>query len=370
MSFLSGLYNLLVLGGPKDQPGGFDPSAVKKILVVRNDNIGDVICTTPALDALRKAFPNAHIAALVCTLAEEAIKGHRALDELYVYPKAKHKKYGKIESLLRLARVQSLIRKQKYDLAISFRSSFSSSQAWLNYASKARWRVGPEARGKRKKWGFYYNIPVDWPPEGMHEVKRCFYMLKALGLDMEPGELFVAIPPLSGEKVETFLEKQGFDKAVEPVIVNITRWAYRPDRLWPSENYRDLVQQLISRGEKVVVTHAPADGEWVRELLAGIEPVPLVYWSRSLKEFTAMIKRASVFITAEGGPMHLAASVGTPQVILWGRTKTDVWSPWQAPYSIVVNGGNVSDIRLDQVLNALESLAPKVEKHMRNTDEL
>lgn len=356
MSFLSGLYNLLVLGGPKDGPGVFDPSLVKKILVVRNDNIGDVICTTPALDALRKAFPKAHIAALVCTLTEEAIKGHRALDELYVYPKAKHKKYGKVESLLRLARVQSLIRKQKFDLAISFRSSFSSSQAWLNYASKARWRVGPEARGKRKKWGFYYNIPVAWPPEGMHEVERCFCMLKALGIELSPEELYLAISAQAEEKALGFLEKQGFDNSVKPVVVNITRWAYRPDRLWPKENYRKLVQELLGRGEKVVVTHAPADKQWVRELLAGVEPEPLVYWSKSLKEFAAMIKRASVFVTAEGGPMHLAASVGVPQVILWGRTRTDVWSPWQAPHCIVVNGGNVSDIRLDQVLGALESM--------------
>jgi ADP-heptose:LPS heptosyltransferase len=172
MSLLAGMYHLAVLGRLRDRPGPFDPAQVRKILVVRNDNIGDVLCTTPALDALRQAFPQAHIAAVVCTLAEEALSGHRALDRLWAYPKAKHKQHGPLGSLLRLGQVLRELRRERFDLVIAPRVSFSTSQGWIAYASAGRWRLGVRPEGKKQRWAFYYNLPAQPPPPGRHEVER------------------------------------------------------------------------------------------------------------------------------------------------------------------------------------------------------
>ena len=338
-------------------PGPFDAGQVKKILVVRNDNIGDVICTTPALDALRNAFPKAHIAALVCTLARDAIEGHRALDALYVYPKAKHKVHGLVRSHVMLAGILSKLKKERFDLALALRFSFSGSQAWLAYASGARWRVGPMAKGKRAGMGFYYNLPCEHPPADMHEVRRCFHYLKKISVDTEPKSLYLKVPGWAMQKAQGFLAENGLRADKPPVVVNITRWAYAPDRLWPEERWPELLTGLQKHGMPLVVTHAPADAAWVAGLLSGVNPAPPVFCSQSLKEFGAMVSLGRPFVTIDGGPMHIAAAVGASEVVLWGRTPLEVWKPWGVKSRNLRSGGHVSHIQVDEVLAAVKELS-------------
>ncbi len=356
VSLLSCAYNLAVLGRLRDLPGPYDPARVRKILVVRNDNIGDVICTTPMLDALRAAFPRAFIAALVCTLAEEALSGHRALDRLYVYPKAKHGHYGKLESLKRLGAVLREIRREGFDLVLAPRAQFSSSQGWLVYASRGRWRLGPRAEGKRKRWGFYYNMPVPPPPRDMHEVERCFQLLRHIRVDSPDKRLYLKVPAHAAAKAADFLRAHGLEQAPGPLVLNITRWAYRPGRNWPDERYRELVQALAQRPEGLVVTHAPGDREWVAGILEGVEPAPPTFWSRSLKEFCGLVARSRVFITPEGGPMHLGAALGRPLVVIWARASRAVWTPWGVPSRLVGGEGPASEVSAARVLAALEDI--------------
>lgn len=357
MSALSRLCNLFVLRRWSDNPGPYDAARVEKILVIRNDNIGDVICTTPMLDALRRAFPRAHIAAVVCTLAEEAISGHRALDKLWVYPKAKHGRYGKLRSLRMLQDMLARIRREKYDLVLAPRSLFSSSQAWLAYASGGRWRFGPEAKDKKQRWGFFYNRPCPWPPSGIHEVERCFDLLGNIGVDDPDKSLYLDLPADAVNKVSEFLKKNGLDAGSGPVVVNVTRWQYSSFRRWPEDRYRRLVEIVSQWPEGLVITHAPADGPWIAQLMDGLLDRVPVFWSPSLKEFAAIIKAARVFVTVEGGPMHIAAALGAPQVVIWSkRTPLEVWSPWNAPCLTLKAEGSVEEIRLEEVIAALEKM--------------
>lgn len=78
----------------------------------------------------------------------------------------------------------------------------------------------------------------------------------------------------------------------------------------------------------VVITHAPGHEAWIESILQGLEPKPPVFCSPSLKDFAAMIAAGRVFITPEGGPMHFAAAVHKPQVVLWSSTPLYNWRPW------------------------------------------
>ncbi len=356
MSLLASTYNLGLLGRLRDDPGPFDPAAVRKILVVRNDNIGDVLCTTPSLDILRQAFPQAHIAALVCTLAQDALEGHRALDELFVYPKAKHKHYGTLESHRRLLAVLRRIRRRGFDLAVCPRNGFFTSQAWLAYAAAARWRLGPEAKGDKRRWGFYYNLPAPWPRPEDHEVLRSAHLLRYIGLDSEPKGLYLNIPRESRAKVLKFKATFGLNQDPAPVVLNITRWEYRPECLWPGPKYRQLAERLARMPGGVVVTHAPGDKEWVAGLLEGLEPRVPVFWSKSLKDFAACIEGGRAFITAEGGPMHFAAALQKPLVVMWSSTPLSNWRPWQVPCEVLGATGPIEPIGVEEVLVALERL--------------
>jgi heptosyltransferase-3 len=156
--------------------------------------------------------------------------------------------------------------------------------------------------------------------------------------------------------VERFFQEVGLEPGARPLVLNITRWAYRPDRWWPVERYRRLVQFLAGRSQPLLVTHAPADQGWVRELLAGLQPLPGVFCSPSLKEFAGLLASARAVITAEGGPMHLAAAVATPLVVLWGLTPQEMWRPWGVAHRIVGGAGPVELIEVEEVVAALDDL--------------
>jgi ADP-heptose:LPS heptosyltransferase len=357
MSLTSLAANLAVHGRLGEHPGPFDPGQVRRILVVRNDNIGDVVCTTPALDALRSAFPRAHLAAAVCTLAEEVVQGHRALDEVLAYPKAKHRRYGPVESHRRLAAMLRRLRRRRFDLVVCLRSAFSTSQAWIAFASGGRWRLGPRAEGSKQRLGFFYNLPVSPPEKGLHEVERCFHLLRHIRVDSADKRLYLKVPAAAKEKAAAFWEAHGLAGEPAPVVLNLTRWSYRPDRAWPDGRYRALAEALAARPGGVVATTAPADAQWARGLLEGLEPRPPLFWSPSLKEFCAVAARGRAMITAEGGPMHLAAAVGAPLVVLWSNTSPAEWRPWGVASRLLGRGGPLSRVEPGEVLAAVEELA-------------
>src|SRR2546427_4349754 len=84
-----------------------------RILVIRRDNIGDLVCTTPLIFALRERFPRAHIAALVNTYNEPVLSGNTAIDAVHAYEKGKHRgEKGSIVSVY-AARLKLIMRLRK-----------------------------------------------------------------------------------------------------------------------------------------------------------------------------------------------------------------------------------------------------------------
>lgn len=357
MSVLSVIYNLVFERRIHDRPGPFDPLRVKKILVVRSDNIGDVICSTPAIMSLRKTFPKARLAALVCTLTQDVLREHPALDELYAYPKAKHhyKGYGKLRSWWELAKTLRRIRKEKFDLALSLRSDFSSSLAWLVYASGARWKVGPQAPARRKNMAFFFNTPLPQPENAGHEAQYGLSLLRELGLPAQEEKLCVALPAESQKKAKRFLQDHSLEQA--PIVVNIGYWPYDPVRNWSPQNYRNLLEHLYKKNIPLAVSFGPGQEQWVEENI--LSPLALnipSFCSSDLLDLAAMFSLAKTVITVDGGPTHLAAAVGSKMICLIEENMSVRWYPWKVKHKLVIFKENINSICLPQIIKALNEL--------------
>src|SRR5258708_11081581 len=99
---------------PEDRDRGL------RFLVIRRDNIGDLVCTTPLLFALRERFPRAHIAALVNTYNEAVLERNPAVDAVYAYEKGKHRGRGRSFLSVHLDRLRPImkLRKERFNYAI------------------------------------------------------------------------------------------------------------------------------------------------------------------------------------------------------------------------------------------------------------
>src|SRR3990170_2033924 len=123
---------------------------INKILFIRRDNIGDLICTTPAIHAVREKYPNAKIGILVNTYNADAIVNNPDIDEVYVYEKAKHvpdkNKHSVWWSNLKLL---LKIRKERYEVAIGC-GSYSPRLARYTFLTGAGIRIGYLKNGIKK----------------------------------------------------------------------------------------------------------------------------------------------------------------------------------------------------------------------------
>lgn len=341
----------------------FDRDQIRKILVVRNDNIGDVVCTTPCFEALRLAFPHAMIAVLVCRLTEDVVVGNPYLNQVYVYDKAKHGMYrSPFTAWWKQLQVLWKIRKEGFDLALGIRSEFSPSLGWLVFASGAPFRVGIRPTGKNKRFSMYYNIYVDPVQERIHEVERSLHVLRRVGVDIPHKRLHMAILSENVREVDTFFSKQAIPADAPLICIGFSR-RMEEGRYWDHDNYLRLMDRLASEGLSVIATCSPPETSIVDAVLRRANrPIPL-FSSPHLKSFAEVIRRSAVFVTVEGGPMHIAAAVGTKVVALFGKTPIDMWYPYGNGHIVLHKGNRENLIPVDDVFQAVQRLCQGRRRH-------
>ena len=320
--------------------------------MVRNDNVGDVLCCTPAIRALRRAFPSAYIAALVVQRSQDAITGNPDLDEVFTYEKAKHRPdRNRFVSLYRQFQVEWTLRRARFDLAIGMRSSFSWSEAWVVYFTGARVRLGYKPRPRDRRFAFFYNLRVPSKPEG-HEVEKVLHLLPAIGVSPEETHLTVAIPAEDRKIVDSFLR----EKEIDPLrLVGFHLSGRVPANRWSPEKFASRAARLIHEdGQTIVLTWGPGDegqAEKVRGLAGkGVYAFPTPHFKR----LGALQERCRVFLSPDGGPMHFAVAVGTPTIGLFGKTDPRMWGPWGNGHVALRKGRQADSISVDEVYQAMK----------------
>jgi heptosyltransferase-3 len=323
-------------------------------LVIRNDNIGDVLCCTPAIRALRKAFPKAYIAALVVRYSQDAILGNPDLDEVFVYEKAKHRPdRSRLVSLYKQFQVELKMRKMRFDLAIGMRSAFSWSEAWLVYFTGAPFRLGYKpGNEKNRSFSFFYNFRVSPPVNERHEVEKALDLVAAIGVLPADKNLRVSIPERERLQVAVFIEKNNLDPAR---LVGFHLGSRVPANRWSPGNFASLARRLIVENKQsVVLTWGPGDEALAHEVMArGGEGVYL-YPTPNFKSLGALQERCRVFVSSDGGPMHFSVAVGTATVGLFGKTDPRLWRPWGDGHVALRRGREAELISVDEVYQSLK----------------
>ena len=284
------------------------PEQVKKILVVRNDNIGDVICTTPCFEAIKRQFPEAKVAVLVNRIAEQVVRGNPWLDEVYVYDKAKHGRYrNPLIAWWHQAKLLWRIRRERFDLAIGIRSTFSVPQGWLVYASGAPVRLGAAPDDKKRSYAFFYTIQVRDLDQNAHEVERALGVLRPLGIELETKNLYFSLSPVAQQQVGKERDSWNLRPGLPVAVVNYNS-RMEENRWWAQEKYAALINQLQGSNEvEVVLTHDQADMAIAQRICSQLSVVPPCFSSPRLDHFAALIATGQVFVSLEGGPIHVAA---------------------------------------------------------------
>jgi ADP-heptose:LPS heptosyltransferase len=317
-------------------------SGSPRILVIRRDNIGDLACTTPLLEALRARLPRAWLGALVTTYNAEVLAGNPALDEVFVYEKLKHRSSGIFMHVKNRLGQMSQLRQRKLDCVLVPAPAPQSLKI---------------ARSLRP--GQVVAAPLAFPA-GLHEVERTFGLGRVLGLSGTPGPMRI-FP--DRKKVEELAQGIG---AGPFSAVHIS--ARRPAQHWPLERYAALAAQMSKQGRVMLLwapgskdnPRHPGDDEAAQQVLegAGRNPSIAALATPDLKTLIAALSLADRVVCPDGGAMHLAAALGKPVVALFGDSPVARWRPWSVPHRVVQPASqDLADLPLEPVLAALRALA-------------
>lgn len=321
------------------------------LLLIRRDNIGDLVCTTPLLHALRRQLPKARIECLVTRYNQAVLQNHPDIDALHAYTKAKHRQPGESVAGIYWQRLRMVatLRRQQFDWVILPGGGSASALRF------ARWVAGRQVLVRDEQDAV----------AGPHEVEQCCHLLTRMGLDYEtPAANIVA-----DAKEVTLLRGRlaGTRPFPQRRLIGLHISARKPSQRWSAEAFAELARRLAVEGKAFLLLWAPGSTDdpqhpgddekaaRVLELTADL-PVAAVPTHR-LEELIAALSLCDTVICGDGGAMHVAAGLGKPIVCLFGQSTAARWHPWGTPYQLLQTPSqDVADIAVDEVVTAYSRL--------------
>ncbi|MBI5195237.1 MAG: glycosyltransferase family 9 protein [Nitrospirae bacterium] len=324
---------------------------IKNILLIRRNNIGDMICAISVFKSIRMEFPNAHITVLADSINAGVVAGASFVNEVLVYKKGRGIYKNKYFNYWRLFREN----KRKYDLVIGVKRGFSSTLAAITLISGARIRAGcmPD------KWHplqFCYNLPVNscekW--RSLHQVDALLEFIKAIGIKNTVKDISIEIPADSMNKARDFLKAYPFTHGDRGVVVfNVSN--NKPENTWPLHKFKELGNMLCQKyNAAIIISSAPADRGKAEALTKGIAGNAVYFDSPKIMDFAAIAAKSNLLVCGEGGAMHVGASVKTPTISLWGSKRPRKWMPYGERQFTVIKGEHVDSISAEDMMEVIK----------------
>lgn len=340
--------------------------SVRRLLLIKPSSLGDIVHAMPTLAALRARFPQAEVTWLVKRQWAPLVEVIDGVDHVCAVETGLLGWMGRVSDL----------RAAHFDLVVDLQGLFrSGAMAWLSGCGR---RIG--FANAREGSPLFYTQLVEVPDGPLHAVDRYLLVAEALGA-ARPAQLrfeFVDRPQDRGA-VEAILTRSGLPPSLPWIAINASaRWE---TKRWPAQHFAEAADRLSrEHGRPVVFVGGAAERPETQAVmilmrtkaidLTGQTPVGLL---------PNLLRQASVLITNDSGPMHVAAAVGTPVVALFGPTDPRKTGPYGQGHLVLSHAVECSpcfsrdcsravrlecllDVKPDQVVRAVQQQLNRLPK--------
>lgn len=288
------------------------------ILIVRLSAIGDIIHTLPALAAIQRSLPDAHISWVAEQRSAEILRENPFIDDL-IEIDTRSLKGGKVieKILLDVSRQARDVRRNRYDVAIDFQGLIKS--AVVTKVSGAKKRIGFDRKTMREPAGRIFYTDTVKVPAHSHVIRRNL-RLAAGALEIELDEDSIEFPIAADDghraEAESIISQTGGKFALlNPAGGWVTK-------LWHAEKYGLLADRIFNElGITPIIVTGPNETELAERVRRSSNAGRMVFAEPSLKGFYELARRASVYVGGDTGPTHLAIAAGSPVVGIFGPTE-------------------------------------------------
>ncbi len=318
------------------------------ILLIRLSAMGDVVRTLPALMCIRRAYPQAHITWAVEEASRDILADQADLDEVLVFPRRKLSRLllhpEEIGDARRaLATFTSALREARFDLVIDFQGTLKSGlMARMTGAAR---RVGLGRGQAREMSHIFYTETAAMPrPQAnkLNRVERGLALVAHLGASTEGAVSSLPERADDAAYVEGFLRTlaPAGGSAAAPAVIFPGTSRTQAYKRYPPGNFARAADAIARQtGAPIVVAWGPGEQGIASDVIGAMSSPAVLSPSLTLGQLTALIRRARVFVAGDTGPMHIAWTVDTPLVAVYGPTDPEVNQP----------GGRFSEVAYQKV---------------------
>jgi lipopolysaccharide heptosyltransferase II len=350
----------------------------KKIVVVELAHIGDVLAITPALNVLRKRFPESSITVVVAPWAQDILTGNPDVDEILVYKTPWFERATKASfSFSEAINLIKLLRLRAFDMGIDLRGDIRNI-------------LFMKLGGIRKRIGYAFSggdflltdvIPFDVSKrQDKHQIEHNINFISHI----KEGKPYQASAPalkLSFSKEDRlYVDKVLNDNNITTgdFLIAVHAGAGTATKRWPVERFSLLIEEILRKYKvKIILVGGREERNLLKLPDLGRDLVNLT-GETSIKQLAALLSRCNLFIGGDSGVMHIAASQGTPIIAIWGgQNKPSHWKPLTDTAIIIHKEVNCSpcgltkckslkclnSISVDDVLKVVERLMQSQTKY-------
>lgn len=313
-------------------PNGFLaalPEAPRKVVLVRPSRIGDFICATPALRALRAGLPGAEISMITLPMFRDLVARLPTIDRFIEFPG-----YPGIASQFFEARKATQfferMQAENFDLAIQLHGSgvYSNPFTLMLGAKKTVGMLRPSDPQDKLDGAIVFQ-------QQGHEVERLLALTGFLGLPSRGAETEFPLWDEDRAAAEALLAG-----AAGPLI-GIHPSAHSLTRRWPLDRFAQVASALAERhGGALVILAGPGETEPASRLEEMLRPARVLNLAgkTSLTALGGVLERLNLLVTNDSGPAHIAYALKTPAVTIWGGEDLERYGPPQAgPFRVAVH---------------------------------
>ncbi len=286
------------------------PKVIKKILIVELFNIGDVIVITPALKALKQAYPDAEIDVLIKPGMQQVLQNNRNVTNCIQFSS--------------FSEILKKIKKQNYDLGIILHPG-SLQVSLLLLLARVKFRVGCTKSGITYGKGFFLNRKV-FPNNVMqHKIEDNLDVLRSIHISPKNNNLELYPSVESEKKIKKLLSRKPHP------IIGISAASKHWNQKWYPERFAEVANYYINNHNATIVFTGLEDEKiQVAEIIDKIEKKDNVLdlaGKTSLRELMSLIKNLDLLITIDSSTTHMASAFNTPVLALFGPTMPKFWGP-------------------------------------------
>jgi lipopolysaccharide heptosyltransferase II len=294
---------------------------IKRILVIKLRAIGDVLLSTVVIRNLRTAFPDAQIDFLTERLSREVLEGNSDLHSVLVFD---NKRDNGVKLLLD-------VRSRNYDLVFDLFGNPRS--ALITYFSGATYRVG-----YRFKWRQYCYTTVVEPRGGeVHNTEFNLDALRSLEIPVPDTSIVFPLSREAEKFAEEFFQKNSISNTFVVALNPGGGWY---TKRWKAGQFAELGDLLTKEYHaRILIIWGPGEEAEAKNIQRQMNSPSMIIPNTSLQQLAAILKRCSVMVTNDSGPMHIAAAMNTPIVAMFGPTNPELQGPVGHRHEIVQHQG-------------------------------